>query len=93
MPIYEYRSTAAGCPHCAGGFDVLQKLADAELTHCPECGGAVRRLISAPSVAPGGSHLLKEDHLARHGFTQYRRAGGGVYEKTAGQGPQYISGD
>ena len=39
----------------------------------------------------GGSHLLKEGNLAKKGFTQYRRAGGGVYEKTAGKGPDFIS--
>lgn len=93
MPIYEYAATAPGCPHCQGHFDVLQKLGDAALTHCPECGAAVVRVISAPSVAVGNAHLLKESHVEKHGFTQYRRAGKGVYEKTAGKGPKFISGD
>jgi hypothetical protein len=51
----------------------------------------VIRVISAPSVAVGGAHLLKESHAEKHGFTQYRRAGKGVYEKTMGKGPKYIS--
>ena len=94
MPIYEYiAESAAGCAHCTHGFDALQKIADAPLTQCPHCGGAVRRKLSAPSVAIGGAHLVTEKHAAKHGFTQYRRAGGGVYEKTAGEGPKYISGD
>ena len=93
MPIYEYAATAKGCPHCEGHFDVLQRLADAVLTQCPECGAPVQRVIAAPSVAMGNSHLLKEKHFSKHGFTQYKRAGGGVYEKTAGKGPKYISGD
>jgi putative FmdB family regulatory protein len=91
MPIYEYAAVANGCPHCAAHFDVLQKLRDAPVTHCPQCGAPVTRIISAPSVASGGAHLLKESHTAKHGFTQYRRAGKGVYEKTAGKGPKYIS--
>jgi len=93
MPIYEYAATASGCAHCTGHFDVLQKLDDPALTQCPECGAPVERLISAPAFAMGNTHTLKESHAAKHGFTQYRRAGGGVYEKTAGKGPKFISGD
>jgi putative FmdB family regulatory protein len=93
MPIYEYAASEKGCPHCEAHFDVLQKLADAALTQCPQCGAAVVRVIGAPSVAMGSAHVLKESNVAQKGFTQYRRAGGGVYEKTAGKGPKYISGD
>jgi putative FmdB family regulatory protein len=93
MPIYEYIAEEHGCAHCAPGFDHLQKLSDAELNACPRCGVAVRRKISAPNTIVGNSHLTSEGHAARHGFTQYRRAGGGVYEKTAGKGPDFISGD
>lgn len=92
MPIYEYAATGKGCAHCENRFDVRQKIADAELSACPRCGAAVRRVISAPAIAMGNAHTLKERHAEKHGFTQYRRAGGGVYEKTAGKGPKYISG-
>jgi putative FmdB family regulatory protein len=91
MPIHEYAAIDRGCAHCEAHFDVLQKLAEAPLTHCPECGSAVRRVISAPNVAAGNSRLLKESHAARHGFTQYRRSEKGVYEKAYGNGPKYIS--
>jgi putative FmdB family regulatory protein len=93
MPIYEYAAVAAGCAHCASRFDALQKMNDAPLTVCPQCGGAVTRVISVPSVAVGGSHVLKEEHFSKRGFTQYKRAGNGVYEKTAGRGPKFINGD
>ena len=93
MPIYEYAATAKGCAHCEAHFDVLQKLAEAPLMHCPHCGTAIVRVISAPSVASGQAHVLKESNVAKRGFTQYRRAGKGVYEKTAGKGPKYISGE
>ena len=33
MPIYEYR-----CSSCGVQKDVMQKMADAALTTCPECG-------------------------------------------------------
>jgi putative FmdB family regulatory protein len=93
MPIYEYAAADKGCPHCEGRFDVRQKIADAELAACPQCGAPVRRVISAPSFAIGSAHTLREGNVAKNGFTQYRRAGNGVYEKTAGKGPRYISGD
>lgn len=91
MPIYEYAAIACGCVHCQAHFDVLQKLTESPLTHCPNCGAAVRRLISVPNVATGNSGLLKEAHAEKHGFTQYRRAGKGMYEKAYGKGPRYIS--
>lgn len=95
MPIYEYRCVEddAGCAYCQQGFDVLARSSDPEPEHCPRCGCPVRQRISAPAVVTGQAHLLKESHIEKHGFTQYRKVGGGVYEKTAGKGPQYISGD
>jgi putative FmdB family regulatory protein len=46
MPIYEYRSTKAGCTYCKRGFDVIQKMSEAPLTSCPKCGTAVRKAVS-----------------------------------------------
>ncbi|MEP7042248.1 MAG: zinc ribbon domain-containing protein [Dokdonella sp.] len=94
MPIYEYvASVASACATCGAGFELLQKLTDAPLTVCPVCGGAVHRVLSAPQVVAGQGHVLQEGHIAKHGFTQYRRVGKGKYEKTAGKGPDTISGD
>lgn len=91
MPIYEYAAITHGCQHCEAHFDVLQKLAEAALTQCPQCGAAIQRVISAPNVASGNAHVLSEDHAAKRGFTQYRRSEKGVYEKAYGKGPRYIS--
>mgnify|MGYP001547368874 CR=1 FL=1 len=91
MPIYEYAASGNGCAHCLAHFDMLQRLDEAPLTHCPECGATVRRVISAPNVASGNAHVLSEDHAAKRGFTQYRRTEKGVYEKAYGKGPRYIS--
>jgi putative FmdB family regulatory protein len=91
MPIYEYAAITGGCEHCQAHFDVLQKLSEPPLTHCPHCGCAVHRVISPPNLAMGSSGLLKDKHAERHGFTQYRRAEKGVYEKAYGKGPKYIS--
>jgi putative FmdB family regulatory protein len=93
MPIYEYAAIAKGCDQCEAHFDVRQKLSEPELTACPHCGAPVKRVLSAPNVAIGNAHVLKESNVGKKGFTQYRRAGKGIYEKTAGNGPKYISGD
>ena len=60
------------------------------LTACPDCGAACQRVISAVAVVAGGAHGLGEKHVAKHGFTQYRKVGKGKYEKTAGKGPEKI---
>lgn len=94
MPFYEYiHESGPGCAHCQGGFTVLQRLSDPRIGHCPVCASAVRRLISPPNVVSGQAHKLKTSNIEKAGFTQYRKIGKGVYEKTAGKGPGVISAD
>ena len=91
MPIYEYRITGLDCcEHCEHGFDHIQKVTDAQLAACPECGSAVTRVIAAPNL-PASSPSISDENVARHGFTRYRKVEKGVYEKTAGKGPEVIS--
>jgi putative FmdB family regulatory protein len=43
MPIYEYR-----CAECGAQKEILQRISDAPLTVCPECGKpALVKLVSA----------------------------------------------
>ncbi|QKK02513.1 MAG: zinc ribbon domain-containing protein [Pseudomonadota bacterium] len=94
MPFYEYRCRSPkGCPHCHESFTVLQRLDDEPLSKCPRCGAAVRRLISPPSVVGRHSGAPDQSTIEKAGFTQYRRIGRGVYEKSAGKGPDIISDD
>lgn len=93
MPIYEYQPAGERhCGDCEQGFEQLRKASDPALTACPSCGAAVERKISAPNV-PKASPSLDSDNIAKHGFTQYKRSGKGVYEKTAGKGPDIITDD
>lgn len=93
MPIYEYIPlTARYCAHCENGFEQLQKIHDAVLHSCPHCHAPVRRVISAPNLARSGPSL-EPANLEKHGFTQYRKSSKGVYQKTAGKGPDVISDD
>ncbi|RFU47017.1 FmdB family zinc ribbon protein [Paraburkholderia sp. DHOC27] len=51
MPIYAYR-----CESCGFGKDVLQKMSDAPLTKCPECGNETfRKQVTAAGFQLKGS--------------------------------------
>jgi putative FmdB family regulatory protein len=51
MPIYAYR-----CESCGFAKDVLQKMSDAPLTQCPECGtDAFRKQVTAAGFQLKGS--------------------------------------
>ncbi|MEX2124508.1 MAG: zinc ribbon domain-containing protein [Woeseia sp.] len=57
MPIYEY-----ACRKCRHTLDALQKLSDAPLVDCPECGEpGLRRLISAPRFRLKGEGWYETD--------------------------------
>lgn len=57
MPIYEYR-----CQDCRHELERIQKISDAPLTDCPDCGRAsLRRLISAPGFRLKGSGWYETD--------------------------------
>ena len=57
MPLYEYQ-----CQKCRHRFEKIQKFSDAPLKKCPECGGNVEKLISAPAVHFKGSGFYVTDY-------------------------------
>lgn len=57
MPIYAYL-----CTDCGFRKDVLQKVADAALTICPQCGAAAfQKQLSAPSFQLKGTGWYATD--------------------------------
>jgi putative FmdB family regulatory protein len=93
MPIYEYEAVGESrCPTCAKRFEVVQGITARPLTKCPECGGKVKRALTAPSIHGAGSakDRLSNKSLAEKGFTKYVKAGDGHYEKATGKGPDVI---
>ena len=62
MPIYEYQ-----CDACGNRSEAIQRLADDRLTECGECGGELRRLISAPAVQFKGTGWYVTDYAGRKG--------------------------
>lgn len=57
MPIYEYE-----CQACGHRLEKLQKIADAPLIDCPECGAAgLRKLVSAAAFRLKGGGWYETD--------------------------------
>jgi putative FmdB family regulatory protein len=57
MPIYEYR-----CEQCGYEMDALQKIGDASLVDCPECGRpAMKKLVSAAGFRLKGGGWYETD--------------------------------
>jgi putative FmdB family regulatory protein len=75
MPTYEYR-----CRDCGHSFDIVQKMSDEQLTHCPECGGALRKVFTAPAISFKGSGFYATDH----GNKGKKSSGGDTGEKKDG---------
>jgi putative FmdB family regulatory protein len=59
MPIYEYE-----CNDCRERHEIIQKFSDAPLSHCPSCGGTMKKLFSSPAIQFKGSGFYKTDYAS-----------------------------
>jgi len=57
MPNYEYL-----CTKCGHRFEQIRKFSDKQLRKCPECGGLIEQVISAPAVQFKGSGWYVTDY-------------------------------
>ena len=60
MPLYEYE-----CKKCGHRFEKIQKFSDKMVRKCPECGGQVEQMISAPAVQFKGSGWYVTDYAKK----------------------------
>lgn len=60
MPLYEYL-----CEKCGHRFEKIQKFSDKMLKKCPECGGKIEQVISAPAVQFKGSGWYVTDYAKK----------------------------
>jgi putative FmdB family regulatory protein len=65
MPIYEYV-----CTKCHRRCEVLQRLSDPLLKECRVCGGALKKITSAPAIQFKGSGWYITDY-ARKGDSAF----------------------
>ncbi len=90
MPLYEYEPLDHDCLICDGRVEVIQGVGDPVFKFCPWCGLEVRKIISRASFQMDKAPSAEE--AAKKGFTTFRRAEKGVWEKVAGEGPDYMVG-
>lgn len=64
MPLYEYQ-----CKKCGHRFEKIQKFSDKPIKKCPQCGGAVEQLLSAPAVQFKGSGWYVTDYAKKGSST------------------------
>jgi putative FmdB family regulatory protein len=60
MPIYEYQ-----CKKCHHRFERIQKFSDPHVKKCPDCGGPVEQVITAPAVQFKGSGWYVTDYAKK----------------------------
>src|SRR5438128_9116518 len=60
MPLYEYQ-----CKKCHHRFEKIQKFSDPHTKKCPECGGVIEQVISAPAVQFKGSGWYVTDYAKK----------------------------
>jgi putative FmdB family regulatory protein len=60
MPLYEYE-----CKKCHHRFERIQKYSDSHMKKCPDCGGTVELVVSAPAVQFKGSGWYVNDYAKK----------------------------
>jgi putative FmdB family regulatory protein len=62
MPLYEYQ-----CTQCGRVTEHLQNMNGPPLAACPQCGGEVKKLISAPAFQFKGTGWYATDYAGKKG--------------------------
>lgn len=88
MPLYEYE-----CLKCGKRMEILQRMDEAPLAACPECGGEVKKLFSAPAFQFKGSGWYVTDYAGKKGGTESKpesksKSESGSGEQKSGESPK-----
>jgi putative FmdB family regulatory protein len=78
MPLYEYE-----CKKCHHRFERIQKFSARHLKKCPDCGGPVEQMISAPAVQFKGTGWYVTDYPKKSSRDSSRN--GDSSEKSGGK--------
>ena len=71
MPLYEYQ-----CEKCGQRVEVIQRVSDKPYSHCPKCGGDMKKLFSAPAIQFKGSGFYKTDYPSASSKSSESKASG-----------------
>ena len=80
MPNYEYL-----CKDCGHRFEQIRKFSDKQLRKCPECGGVIEQVISAPAVQFKGSGWYVTDY-AKGSSKDSGKSGNGSASPSSSEG-------
>jgi len=72
MPLREYQ-----CNKCKHRFEKIEKFSDKPLKKCPECGGPLEEVLSAPAVQFKGSGWYVTDYARKGRATAAGSSGEG----------------
>jgi putative FmdB family regulatory protein len=73
MPIYEYE-----CTSCCNVFEVFQRMTENPLSACPNCAGAVKKVVSRSSFQLKGSGWYAD------GYSSKSSSSGGTSSASSG---------
>lgn len=71
MPLYEYK-----CTQCEKKVEMIRLFSDPPITHCPSCGGDMKKVISAPAIQFKGSGFYKTDYASKKSDSSSSTASG-----------------
>jgi putative FmdB family regulatory protein len=60
MPLYEYK-----CTKCGTTVEAIQKVSEAPLKTCSQCGGALKKLVSSSAIQFKGSGWYVTDYARK----------------------------
>jgi len=60
MPVYEYE-----CSECMKTFEIQQRMTDNPLTNCPDCDGALKKLMSMSSFHLKGGGWYADGYASK----------------------------
>lgn len=87
MPTYSYK-----CTECGHTFDAVQSIADASLTACPNCGGALRKVFGLTGVTFNGTGFYRTDSRASSSSSSGGSSAGSAAGSGSGAGSSAGSG-
>ena len=79
MPIYEYQ-----CQACQERTEAIQAISDPPLTTCPECGGDLKKLLSAPAFQFKGEGWYVTDYARKGNGKDGKKEEGGKAASDSG---------
>ena len=60
MPLYEYK-----CTQCGALTEVIQRVSDAPVKICTQCGGPLRKQVTSPAIQFKGSGWYVTDYAGK----------------------------